>query len=246
MALFEDHLYNGSYPYLTLEEFLARCPVASDASVDDEEVINAVQDASLILFYLTGRQFNGSTNTTVRPDPSCDSCPPNSLNLGLWPVTEIVAVREEGVDMDPDDYHIDEYKYIVKNNGEPFPHNGNQWAETGDVTYDTATYGHVFEVTVTHGLTPPPLLKRATAALACSLYADSVHDSDSCALPERVTSVTRAGISMEITDFTSLLTQGSTGIYAVDLAVKVLNPSKLQSPSFVWTPDLRRSARRWV
>lgn len=247
MALFEDHLYNGSYPYLTLEEFLVRCPAAEGALETDEDVIAAVQDASLIMFYLTGRQFNGTATTTVSPDCWCNECAPHRLHLGLWPVTAITGVRIEGVDTDPDDYHVDEYRYIVKNDGTAFPQCGNWFAETGGA-YDVASPapGYVFEVTVEHGLTPPPLLKRATAALACSLYADATDNGDACALPDRVTAVTRNGMSFEVADFIGLLQQGATGIYPVDLAVKVLNPTHLQSPSFVWTPDLVRGTRRYT
>lgn len=245
MGLFEDHLFNGSYPYLAPEQFVERCPAAAGADPEDENVIAAVQDASLVLFYLTGRQFNGTGETTVYPDCRCNECSPRALNLGLWPVTAITGVRIDGVDEDPDDFHVDEYKYIVRNDGEAFPQCGNWYAETGGA-YDNADDRWVFEVTVEHGLTPPPLVTRATLALACSLYADSACNGDGCALPDRVTAVTRQGVSFEVADFIGLLTQGVTGIYPVDLAVKVFNPSKLQSPSFVWSPDLYRGKRRYT
>jgi hypothetical protein len=244
MGLFVDHLLNGSYPYLTPAEFIERCPAAAGADVTDDDVLDAVEDASLIVYYLTGRQFNGTTQTTISPDCYGADCGPYKISLGLWPVTDIIAVREEGVDQDPLDYHIDEYRYLIKNNGEAFPHCGNQYAEAGS-TYDSDTErgGWVFNVTIEHGIPAPRLIKRATRALACSLYADSV-GSDECQLPERVTNVTRQGVTMEIQDFTALLDKGSTGIYEVDLAVRVLNPSGLQSPTFIWTPDMHRGTRR--
>jgi hypothetical protein len=245
MGAFTDHLLNGTYPYLTPAEFIDKCPMASGASEDDDEVIDAVEDASLILYYLTGRQFNGTGQTTITPPTYCDACGPYRINLGLWPVTDIIAIREDGVDQDVTDYHIDVFQYLVKDNGEAFPRWGNWYAASGDVDDDDASRGgFVFEVTVEHGIPAPRLLKRATRALACSLYADSI--GGECELPSRVTSLSRNGMSMEIQDFNELLQNGGVGIYEVDLAVRVFNPSGLQSPSFVWTPDLYRGTKRYT
>lgn len=248
MGIFEDHLYNGEYPYLTPEEFVTSrygCAQAVDQDPEDDLIIDAIMDASLIMFYLTGRQFNGTTQTTISPYNRCYDCAPHRLTFGLWPVTDIIAVREEGEDKDPADYHIDEYRYLVKNNGEAFPRHHNWYAEAGGA-YDTEEDGFVFEVTVEHGLPAPRLLKRATAALACSLYDMVAHDCENCDLPERVTNVSRQGVSWEVADFANLLERGGTGIYVVDLAVKVFNPNRLTSPSFVWTPDQERGTRRYT
>jgi hypothetical protein len=246
MGLFTDHLLNGTYPYLTPAEFIDNCPAASGASETDDAVLDAVDDASLVMYYLTGRQFNGTTQTTITPDTYCGSCAPHVINLGLWPVTDIIAVREDGVDQDVSDYHIDEFHYLVKDNGESFPRKGNWYAAAGDADdSEDSLGGYVFEVTLEHGIPAPRLLKRATRALACSLYVDATGGAD-CGLPERVTNISRQGVTMEIQDFADLMSRGSTGIYEVDLAVKVFNPSGLQSPSFVWTPDLYRGTRRYT
>lgn len=248
MALFEDHLYNGQYPYLTPEEFTAdksKCKIAQGADPEDENVIDAIMDASLVLYYMTGRQFNGTTQTTVTPHCECYDCAPHRLTMGLWPITAIISVREDGEDRSGNDYHIDEYRYIVKDDGTAFPRCGNWYAEVGS-EWDNEEDGWVFEVTVEHGIPAPRLLKRAVSALACNLYSLNVDDCEDCDLPERITSMSRQGVSFEIADFVALMERGSTGIYAVDLAVKVLNPSGLQSPSFVWTPELERGIRRYI
>lgn len=244
MALFEDHLYNGTYPYLTPEQFTAdnsRCPIARGQDPEDPAIIDAIQDASLVVYYLTGKQFNGTGQVTVRPRCECYDCEPRFLTMGVWPVTAVVGVREEGIETDPDDYHIDEWRYLVKNNGETFPRCHNWYAGTGTAE-DNADDGWVFEVTVEYGIPAPPLITRATAAFACSLL-DDVGDCEDCDLPSRLTAVSRQGVSFTVEDFADLMRVGSTGVYALDMAIKVFNPSHLQSPSWVWTPEIARGRR---
>lgn len=247
MALFEDHLYNGTYPYLTPEQFTAdnsRCALARGLDPEDLTLIDAIQDASLIVYYLTGKQFDGTRTTAVRPYCECQDCEPWKLTMGLWPITAIVGVHEQGEEKDPDDYHIDEWRYIVKNNGETFPRCDN-WTATPGGPYDT-DQGWVFEVTVEHGIPAPPLITRATSALACSLLADDVGDCEDCDLPNRLTAVSRQGVSFTVEDFADLMRVGSTGVYALDMAIKVFNPSHLQSPTWVWTPEIARGKRRYL
>lgn len=249
MALFEDHLYNGEYPYITPEEFTAdnsKCKIAQGIDPEDDLIIDAIMDASLVMFYLTGKQFNGTATTTVTPKCECYDCAPNRITMGLWPVTAIVAVRENGVDQDPADYHIDEYRYIVKNDGTAFPRCAN-WYEAAAGPDDDEEHGYVFEITVEHGIPAPRLLKRAVSALACNFYSlNADDDCTDCDLPERITNISRQGVSWEVADFVALMQQGSTGIWAVDIAVKVFNPMGLQSPSFVWTPEIARGTRRFT
>jgi hypothetical protein len=247
MALFEDHLYNGVYPYLTPEQLTAdnsRCPLARGQDPEDFAIVDAIQDASLAVYYLTGKQFNGTARTIVRPHSDCNECAPYKLTMGLWPVTAIVGIRENGVDQDPEDYHIDEWRYIVKNNGETFPRYDHWTALTGSIE-DNATDGWVFEVEVEHGIPAPPLIRRATAALACSLLDEEDYQGcEDCGLPSKLTAVSRQGVSFTIEDFAEIMRVGSTGVYALDMAIKVFNPSHLQSPTWVWTPEIARGTRR--
>jgi len=208
---------------------------------DDPRILDAIEDASLIMFYLTGKQFAGTCTATVRP--ACLSggchcgCTPHQVNLGLWPVTDLISVRYEGTVYTGTDltdmFHINDFRYLARNDGEHFL-NGNQWA-VGGSTEDSADNGYVFEVELSHGITVPRLLTRATRALACELIAACC--GKACKLPERVTSVQRRGVSMEMASITDVMKDGKTGIYEVDLAIQVFNPSKLQSPSFLFLPN---------
>lgn len=249
MADYTDHLLCGTIPYVTASELT--CSGASDRSEDDPELLDAIDDASTVIYYLTGKQFYGTCEATVRPP--CLSghcmcgCSPNKVNLGLWPVTELISVRYNGVLYQnipasegvpavtdaSDMFHINDYAYLARNDGKPFL-SGNQWAVAGG-PYDTVNDGHTFEVTLRHGIQVPRLIKRATKALACNWLAAC--SGEACALPERVTSISRSGVSMDIASITDMLREGKTGIYEVDLAIAVFNPSKLQSPSFFWNPQ---------
>jgi hypothetical protein len=131
-------------------------------------------------------------------------------------------------------YHIDEFRYLVKDDGSDFDMDSNPYALSGGV-HDTNTGddSYVFEVSVQIGLPVPRLITRATRALACELISESLDLP--CKLPERVTGVTRSGITMQVASATDLLTNGRTGIYEVDLAIKTFNPTNMQSPSFFWS-----------
>lgn len=243
MSDYTAHLYCDTFPYLTPEELILCCKDADGMTEDDPRITDAIDDATLVLFYLTGRQFAGTCTATVRPP--CHSgtcacgCSPFQVDLGTWPVTSLSAVRYGGVTYEDTDltdtFHVNDYRYLARNDGEPFE-SGNQWAiaESGE---DNSDNTYVFEVTLAYGIAIPRLLKRATRALACQFV--SACAGKPCKLPERVTSVTRSGLSMDVASVTDLLKDGRTGIYEVDLAIQVFNPSKLQSPSFLFMPSKR-------
>lgn len=245
---YTDHLFCDIYPYATPADVIKCCKSANGMEEDDPRIEDALDDASLILYYMTGRQFSGTCTTTVRPpclSGSCScGCAPAQVNLGVWPVTSVVSVRYggqtyTGADI-TDNFHVNSYRYLARNDGQAFL-SGNQWAEAGS-QYDNPSDGHVFEVTVEHGLQVPKLLKRATRLLACELL-DSCCGNE-CKLPDRVTSISRVGVTQEIASVVDVLEKGGTGIYAVDLAIQVFNPNRLQSPSFVWSAQSTYTGRK--
>jgi hypothetical protein len=61
-----------------------------------------------------------------------------------------------------------------------------------------------------------------------------------CKLPERVTSVSRQGLSWTLLDPQDFLDQGRTGIYEVDMLIRALNPARALAPARVFSPDLMR------
>lgn len=253
-----------------------KAAVDAGLSDDDPRLEDAVLQASEILYTLTGRQFAGTQTAKVRPWVPCVcgwqyayagfpgyassfpvypgygwgaygcACQPPRINLGFWPVTTINQIWYNGVAQPLGDFHLDNYRYLVRNDGLRFPgYSNNLWAEKGG-PFDNANDGYVFEVDLDYGTPVPRILQRATRELACRLLDDCLCNTDNCKLPDRVNSLSRQGVSVSLIDPLDILREGGTGIYAVDLAIKTLNPSKLQSPSFVWAPDLSGTRQRIV
>jgi hypothetical protein len=98
------------------------------------------------------------------------------------------------------------------------------------------------EITYTYG-TPPPSAGRAAAKLLATELVKMYEGDDTCALPQRVTSVSRQGVSYTILDSQDFLENQRTGIYAVDLFLKSANPSKAVARARVFTPDGNRARR---
>jgi hypothetical protein len=174
-------------------------------------------------------------------------CFPPRINLGFWPVTTINQIWYNGQAQPLTDFHLDNYRWLVRNDGLRFPgYSNNMYAEKGG-PLDNVNDGFVFEVDLDYGVEVPRLIKRATRELACSLLNECLcADDKSCKTPDRVNNISRQGVSISLIDPLDILREGGTGIYAVDLAIRTYNPSKLQSPSFVWAPDLSGSRQRIV
>jgi hypothetical protein len=66
---------------------------------------------------------------------------------------------------------------------------------------------------------------------------------DDCALPQRVTSISRQGVSYTLLDSQDFIDDLRTGLYAVDLFLKTVNPDKARRKSRVFSPDVPRARR---
>jgi hypothetical protein len=67
--------------------------------------------------------------------------------------------------------------------------------------------------------------------------------SSACKLPQRVTNISRQGMSMTLLDPQDFLQDGRTGLYEVDLALRVFNPHQAKTRARVFTttnPPARR------
>ena len=66
---------------------------------------------------------------------------------------------------------------------------------------------------------------------------------DDCALPQRITSISRQGVSYTLLDSQDFIDDVRTGLYAVDLFLKTSNPDKARNRSRVFSPDVPRARR---
>lgn len=99
-----------------------------------------------------------------------------------------------------------------------------------------------FSVTVTYGREVPFLVKQGTAELACQFLKACV--GAPCQLPQRISSMSRQGVTVGFLDTMSFLEKGRTGIYLVDLAINTFNPYRLLKQASVYSIDSQPKWRR--
>lgn len=219
--------------------------------------------AALILWAATGRQF-GLCTVTVRPC-GMERCPDGMANFfgwdwsggtwspyifnGTWfncacpgtcccdprcqvrlmgPVESVTEVLIGGIAVDPATYRVDDNHWLVRTAGECWPNCPDMNTDDGD---------NVFEVTYVRGTAPPPALLRAASTLACE-WAKACTGAD-CRLSNRVTSIARQGINIEMASPEAFMEDGATGLWEVDSVVQALNPFRRKSRARIWAPELR-------
>ncbi len=232
-------------PWLLADELRQFCGDAE--SLDDVTLTLICGAATEMLYYASGQQF-GLRTSSFRPCIQCYCnlkhrcrCRVPQIDCGnLFPVNNIISVHFNGLSQPVADFHIDAYRYIVRNDGEEFPRENVIW-DHATAAQDADGYAP-FEIAVGYGYTHPRLADIAVRAMACELT--GAFAGSTCALPDRVVSYTRQGVSAQVTSPQDLLNGGSSGVYAVDLFIKTYNPNKLQSSAFVWSPDTQIGARR--
>ena len=231
----KDDLFNPEHPYAEI----------------------AAAQASGILYNLTGEKFQGirmsheviSKNDVLSgnyspqliggkmynlPSKGCSSrnlIDTNCMKRELWlyhgPVLEVVSVFEDGVEVNPTTYSLRNRSYLVKKGRNAF------WNFCGT---------HEFEVYYKYGVNPPKAGVEAAIALG-NEFLLKVDGDDRCRLPERVSSITRQGVSIRVGDSQEFFEQGRTGIYEVDLFIKAYNPSKAKKKARVFIPGRHRNER---
>lgn len=222
----------------------------------------AVQVASNLLWAMSGRRYSGVVTTTERYITSIDAFRyqgisakqfyphmiagdiynmPNEdwndsayqsdgtssisrIRLRGRPVRQVHLVRSmySGQIVDPDLYYVAEHTSLIAYKGTPWPP-GN------------------LEVTYSYG-TPPPAAGRLAAKILATEFIN-YWDGNDCALPDRVTSISRQGVSYTVLDNQDFLENMRTGIYAVDLFLKTANPTGALAPSRVFSADIPRARR---
>ena len=110
-----------------------------------------------------------------------------------------------------------------------------------------ATAGQVWvpcdiEVTYSYGIDPPTLGKMAARTMALE-FAKLWNGDDDCILPQRVTSISRQGVSYTLLDNQEFIDDMRTGLYAVDMFLKSVNPDRARAKSRVFSPDIAKARR---
>jgi hypothetical protein len=196
---------------------------------------DSISQASELLYVLSGRQFPGLCEWILRPCGSHCNCEYDLCGCNRLPrvflgydVLAVASVDVGGVLLEVDTYRL-ENGWLVRLDGGLWPCCQNMAGEPGDE--DT------FSVTVTTGTEPPASGIAAAKALTAELV-KACTDGEVCALPTRVTSLVRQGVSMVLLDPMEFLDSGRTGVYAIDLFLAAYNPNGMKRPASAWSPDL--------
>lgn len=211
-------------PYGREEADWARIPAATDAAV-------------LVLWALTGRQF-GVCDVIARPCPThgeaavcvmVGGCAPHGASVVTLPgpVHAVHEVTVDGTEIAPESWVL-EGDRLYRAGGRAWPRQ--------DLTRPAGDPG-TWTVRYARG-TPPPAGAGIVAGQLANEFYKSCTTPDQCALPRRVTSITRQGVTMQMADPQAIIDAGGTGLPEVDLWVKALNPHGLTQPASVWSPDV--------
>lgn len=251
-------------PWWVMPEDLAGC-VAPDTMVDLAEVCAAVSNN---LFVLSGRRYK-QRRLVVRPSrriqngcgwwvgytgdwtmtPSGfsayafeETIDPGVYDLRLaGPVQQVLAVKVDGVDLDPGDVALfdSRYLYRVDPAGARLPWPQDQRVETPDTEPGT------FMVSYVWGQTIPPGGNIAAKAWACYLANQlaQLQGEGGCGLPDKVTQLVRQGVTLSKLSALDFLDKGRTGIGLVDDWINVDNPNGLRRPATIASPDTMRGQR---
>ena len=227
-----------------------------------EYTLEAAQTASYLLWAMSGRKYTGETIVTERytctlrnnrmgpsvkttspvlfggdvyniPSGDYDEyseltsdgmSPESRIRLRGRPVTKIHSIRNRRGDiLDPSSYYLVDHSTIHIKAGTP-------WTPCNT------------EITYSYG-TPVPIAGKMAARKLAVEFARLWAGDEACELPQRVTSVSRQGVSYTILDNQEFIDELRTGLYEIDLFLKVVNPDNARRKSKVFSPDQPRARR---
>lgn len=209
----------------------------------DERVDVAVKFAEQMLWARTGRRLGlrevtetyvvGNTvgvPDTLGPYPVVQCAAPNDgatlLVLSQQPVQDVSAVVANGVPLSLGTGYLRSGSRLTRPAGAA-------WTGVVTVTYQWGI--SLAEGTEWYGL----------AGLALGEVANEIFSllcGGACKLPSRAVSVTRQGVTVQLSDPTTFVGQGLLGLPLADQLILTANPGRMRSRSAVYSPDLPRSA----
>jgi hypothetical protein len=224
-----------------------------------EFALEAAQTASYLLWTMSGRKFSGLTTVTERyvcakrayrmgassknyyatlingeafniPISDFDQyaelvadglSPESRIKMRGRPIVKVHTIRtRDGRIIDPAGYYVVDRSTIQASAGVP-------WTPCN------------IEVTYTYGTEVPVAGKMAARTLAIE-FAKLWSDDETCQLPQRVTSIARQGVTYTLLDSQDFIAEVRTGVYAIDLFLKAVNPVGAKAKSRVFSPDVPR------
>jgi hypothetical protein len=140
---------------------------------------------------------------------------PTVLNLP-GPVQSVSKVLIDGVVLPATSYRVANQRQLIRTDGETWPSCQDMLA--------ASTEPNTFEVTYVRGIPVPIGGQVAAGSLACELAKAACGD-ESCALPQRLQSITRQGLTVAM-QLEGETFDSQTGIWAIDSWVASVNKPK--------------------
>lgn len=207
---------------------------------------SAVEYASFLLYNLTAERFPGVHTTTESYTAQLPAVLPRSpqvvhgeifnmpvhitspvnLHLRHKPVVSVQEISQGGVVFDPSEYSIRNNAYLRRANGIPW-------------VLDPV---NELLITYTWGVPVPPAGKRAAIRLANEFILNDM-GSPECALPQRLMSVNRQGLSYSFVDPQQFLDNGRIGIPEIDFFISTVNPTKSRKKPLIISVDRPRGEK---
>lgn len=243
-------------PWATEADLCSPCADYANVAILAGDFLQAASD---VLFELSGRQFNGGCEATIRPERRCAhveryislptgrrsrpsgggcGCPSWRFDLPDYPVSAITEVKVDGVVLDPSTYRLDGNRQLIRLTGADGTNPGWPSAQRIDLA---TTEVDTWSITYTWGREAPPMGVKAAAVLACELALSCDPETTSqCRLPKNATSVSREGVSIVLSPSDFLDKDGKTGLYEVDLFLRAVNPGRIRQRASVWHVGMAR------
>jgi len=211
-----------------------------------EYAFEAAQTASFILWGLSGRKWSGTTTITEEytPEMSTHTLRDILVNPVLINTAQLVGgfPDEPGSRFRLKGRPIQSITAVKYLDGTVIPATAYYVTDHTTINFKHLLTQGVF-ITYVYGAQPPTAGRMAARTLAIQ-FAMLWSGDDDCELPARVTSVSRQGVSFTILDNQDFIAELRTGVYAVDLFLKTVNPDKARTRSRIFSPDLPRGRRR--
>ena len=237
-------------PWVTEEDLESEDALPCCSGLEPEAVSPWVEVASEVLYRLSGQQFGGVCESTVYPtscacsqrwgrgSASCSVYP--SILLGVTPIVSIDSIVINGAELSDTAYHVDDYTWLVRDDGEP-------WPCCNDLRVGAERQ---WSVTVHAGVAPPASGVVAVKALACE-YARACAGDSKCRLPRTVSTVTRQGLTIAARAATLEWVTGRGvvfGIPEIDQFIVSYNPNGMVDEPTVLMAGAQApvSARTWT
>lgn len=254
----------------TLVPWVAADTVAADRRVTAVQLPDAiswatiVQQATEILFQLSGMRFPGLRTDHFRPHRLCNAC---RCDIGYWssdwsgvggwwdrifpegwgctcsasnelvlPGAPVASITQITVD----GVVLDPDTYALYNGRRLVrlqdPDTGAVlgWPCCQSLAVPVTAPG-TWEVVYQHGSVPP--ISGISAAYALSIELGLVYSGDKSRLPQRTQSATRNGVTINIAETVNLLKDGKLGFWEIDLFLSSFNPNRISRRARVFSPD---------